>query len=55
MEIKALASGSSGNCYMVDSGPEKIMIECGLPISQIKRKGGFNVHAMQACLVSHEH
>lgn len=55
MKIEVLASGSAGNCYVVDDGSTKVMIECGIPIKQIKRKGGFKVHEMSGCLISHEH
>lgn len=55
IDIKTLASGSSGNCYIIDDGSTKLMIECGLPINQIKKKGGFCVHEMSGCLISHEH
>jgi hypothetical protein len=52
MEIKTLASSSKGNCYIIG---RELMIECGIPLKEIKRKGGFKVHEIQACLVSHEH
>jgi len=52
MEIKALASSSKGNCYIIG---HELMIECGIPLKEIKKKGGFKVHEIQACLVSHEH
>jgi hypothetical protein len=52
MEIKILASSSSGNCYIID---HEIMIECGLSMKEIKRRGGFQVHGIRGCLVSHEH
>jgi len=52
MEIEILASGSSGNCHIID---HELMIECGIPLAQIKKKGGFRVHEIRGCLVSHEH
>jgi hypothetical protein len=52
MEIKTLASSSKGNCYIIG---RELMIECGIPLKEIKRKGGFKVHEIQSCLVSHEH
>ena len=55
MEIEILASGSSGNCHIIEHSKSKLMIECGIPITEIKKKGGYKVHEIQACLVSHEH
>lgn len=55
MNFKTLSSGSSGNCYIVEGEKAKLMIECGIPIKKIKHKGGFSVHEIQACLVSHGH
>ena len=55
MEIKILASGSKGNCYLVDDSKTKILIECGIPWKQIQRKLDFNTSEIQACLISHMH
>jgi len=52
MEINVLASSSQGNCYLLD---HELMVECGIPLREIKKKGGFRVHEIRACLVSHEH
>lgn len=40
IEFVSYASGSSGNLYVVTAGAEhpiKIMIECGLPMSEIAK------------------
>lgn len=55
MEINILASSSKGNCYIVDDGRTKIMIDCGIPIRQIKKGCGFKTHEISGCLISHEH
>jgi len=55
LEIEILASSSKGNCYIIEHSKSKLMIECGIPINEIKKRGGFKVHEIQACLVSHEH
>jgi phosphoribosyl 1,2-cyclic phosphodiesterase len=55
MQIDTLASGSSGNCYIVDDNHTKIMIECGIPVNQIRKKRRFKVHEISGCLISHEH
>jgi phosphoribosyl 1,2-cyclic phosphodiesterase len=55
LDIKALASGSTGNCYIVSDSNTTIMIECGISITRIKKGCGFKLHEIQGCLVSHEH
>lgn len=55
MDIKVLASGSSGNCYLVSDGVTPLLLECGISIKQIRRGLGFGLTNVEACLVSHEH
>ncbi len=55
MDIKVLASGSSGNCYYVSDGDSPVLIECGLPWKQIQQGIGFRTSELAGCLVSHEH
>lgn len=53
MEIKVLASSSEGNAYTVSDGQTTILLECGLPIGELKRKLDFKLP--DACLVTHSH
>ena len=55
MDIKVLASGSAGNCYLVSDGLTPLLLECGISIKQIRRGLGFGLTQVAACLVSHEH
>lgn len=55
MDIKVLASGSSGNCYYVSDGDSPLLIECGLPWKQIQQGINFRTSELAGCLVSHEH
>lgn len=55
IEIKALASGSKGNCYYVTDGVTPLLLECGLPWRQIQQGLGFKTSELAACLISHEH
>ena len=52
MDIKALASGSTGNCYLINS---ELMIECGISYKQIQKGCGYRLSEIKACLISHEH
>lgn len=55
MIFTSLASSSRGNCYIVSDGDTTIMLECGIPFRRIKKELGFDLSAVQACLISHEH
>jgi len=53
IEIKPLASGSSGNCYFVRSGEHSILIELGISWKKIMQRVGFKTSQIDFALVSH--
>lgn len=53
--LKIINSGSSGNCYILTCGNEKLILDCGLPIKAIKQGLGFDLQDIQAVLVTHSH
>ena len=55
MDIKILGSSSKGNCYLLDDGSTKIMLECGVRFKDIQRGFNFSLTDVAACLVTHEH
>ena len=55
MIIKPLGSSSEGNAYLISDGETTIMLECGLPINDLKIKTGFFNPRPAACLISHSH
>jgi phosphoribosyl 1,2-cyclic phosphodiesterase len=55
MLIRALASGSAGNCYYVTDGKTPILIECGLKMAALNRALAFRLSTIEAVLLSHEH
>ena len=55
MIFTSLASSSKGNCYVVNDGETAILLECGISFRRIKKGLGFDLSAIRACLVSHEH
>lgn len=55
IEITTLASSSRGNCYHVTDGSTPLLLECGIPYKEIQRGLNYQVTAVKACLVSHEH
>lgn len=55
MTIKILASGSSGNCYKISDEATALLIECGIPMKDIKKECNYQLNDIVACLVSHSH
>lgn len=55
MGIKVLASGSSGNCYLLETSNETLILECGISFKDIKKGLNFDLSKVVGCLVSHEH
>ncbi len=56
MDIKIIASGSSGNCYLIaDKDNNKLLIECGIPFKKLQNALQFDFKSIHGCLVSHEH
>lgn len=55
MKLKTIASGSKGNCYLLETDKGSLLIEAGIPIKQIKRALNYNFSNIIGCLISHEH
>jgi phosphoribosyl 1,2-cyclic phosphodiesterase len=55
MEIRALASGSKGNAYLVSDGLTPLLIECGIKFPDLRRMLNFRMSEIVGCLISHEH
>lgn len=55
MKIKVLASGSSGNCYLLQDKDEILILECGIRYKQILEGLNYELENVVGCLVTHEH
>nr|DAU41133.1 MAG TPA: YycJ-like MBL-fold protein [Caudoviricetes sp.] len=56
LTIKAIASGSSGNAYLLDDGAEhQLLLECGIPFAKLIKALRFDISKLSGCLVTHEH
>lgn len=55
MKLKVLGSSSAGNCYLLESEKECLVIEAGLPFMEVKKALDFNVRKIVGVLVSHSH
>lgn len=55
MKLKVLASGSSGNSYLLQSPTGTLIVECGITFKDILKGLDFNLGEVVGCLVSHSH
>lgn len=55
IEVKALASGSSGNCYWISNGNSALLLEAGIKFKDIREGLNFKLSQIAGCLISHEH
>ena len=55
MTLHVIASGSAGNCYTIDDGKSELMLDCGVPIGDIKKAMMFDFTRIKACLLTHSH
>ncbi len=58
MKIESLASSSSGNCYVIDDGHNKLLLEGGIPYKELVSKLNklhLKITDFVGCVVSHSH
>ena len=55
MKLTVLASGSSGNGYLLEGRNSALIIECGVKPAELFKRTGVKPGKIAGCLVSHEH
>ena len=56
MHLKCLGSSSAGNCYLLTSySGETLILDCGIPIKEIKKGLNWNIRNVVGFIVSHAH
>lgn len=56
MKLKCIATGSTGNCYTLTSdNGETLVLDCGIPIKEIKKGLNWSIRNVVGCIVSHVH
>lgn len=53
--IKVIGSGSKGNCYVVQVGAEKLLLDGGIKFSKVLKQLNFNISDIKGALISHKH
>ena len=55
LTLKCIGSGSNGNCYLLYSGDDVLIIDCGLSIGDIKRGLNYKITGIKGVLSTHGH
>ena len=55
LDIKVMASGSKGNCYLVGDGKSRLLLDAGIPLPRIQNGCGYELNGLAGCLVTHIH
>lgn len=55
MKLKCLGSGSSGNCYLLSTETETLILDCGISVMEIKKGLNFDLSKVVGCIVTHSH
>ena len=55
IKINVIASGSKGNCYLIEKDNSSLLIDPGISFKQIIKKTSGKVYTVDGCLISHSH
>lgn len=55
MLLKCIASGSSGNSYVLISDEEILLMEAGVRLLEVKKFIDFQISKVVGCVITHEH
>lgn len=53
--LKTIATGSSGNSYVLANEKETLLLDLGVSEKIIKKAIGYNISNISACLITHGH
>lgn len=54
-KLTVIASGSSGNGYLLDCGGEQLIIECGVPFKECAETLNYDISNVKCAILSHWH
>lgn len=56
MKLKCIATGSTGNCYLLTSNSgETLILDCGISIKEIKKGLNWDIRGIKGVIISHAH
>lgn len=53
--LKVVGSSSRGNAYALEAGGGILLLECGMPLREVKRAVGYRISEVRGCLLTHAH
>lgn len=53
--LTVVGTGSSGNCYILENLGQKLILDAGRPIKEVKQALKFNVRNIEGVIISHRH
>lgn len=55
MLLQVVASSSKGNCYIITSQSGILLLDCGVPFSDVQKVLNFRLDDIHGCIITHEH
>lgn len=55
MQLSVLGSSSKGNCYILHSETESLIIEAGIRLAEVKKALDYNLTTVSGCISTHAH
>jgi phosphoribosyl 1,2-cyclic phosphodiesterase len=55
MDIKIIASGSTGNATKISDGASSLLLDAGINIKRLQSETGFTLSSLAGCFITHEH
>ena len=55
MDIRVIATGSTGNAYRVSDGETAVLLDAGIPFRELQRALGYRLSEISGALISHAH
>lgn len=55
MQLLTIGSGSKGNCHLLMTEQQSLIVDAGVPVKDIKRAVGYDLSSFVGAIVSHAH
>ena len=55
MRLYVINSGSDGNTYLIEIDNEILILDCGMPLKDVKKTLNFDLSKIVGCFISHSH
>lgn len=53
--LKVIGTGSTGNCYLLTVGKEQLLLDAGVPLTEIKKSLNWDMRGIKGVVISHAH